>query len=110
MSELDTLQAAIGAWARVTFPTGTAASVLKHLRRELAELETSGDPVEAADMLILLLNWCARRGVSLWDVTQAKFAEVQTRQWGPPDAEGVIEHVRASRDLEQLNAGPEVWY
>lgn len=95
MSELDTLQAAIGAWARATFPASDDDKVLRHLQREVVELIQGNDPSEAADCLILLLNWCSRRGVSLWDVTQAKWAVVQARQWGAPDSEGVIEHVRA---------------
>ena len=51
-------------------------------------------PVEAADCAILLLAHAARASYSLHQAILERFAVLQTRTWGEPDADGVIEHVR----------------
>jgi hypothetical protein len=92
----DQLQRMVGKWGNDTFPNSTLHSRCAHAAKELAELEASGEGVEAADVFMLLLHDAHNRGYSLYDETIKKFAEVQTREWGEPDADGVIEHIRQS--------------
>ena len=49
---------------------------------------------ESADILLLLLHLAHGGGFSLLGEAHAKFAEVRERQWGAPDAAGVVEHLR----------------
>jgi hypothetical protein len=49
---------------------------------------------ESADIVLLLLHLAHGGGISLLGEAHAKFAEVRERQWGAPDAAGVVEHLR----------------
>lgn len=49
---------------------------------------------EAADVFLLLLHFSHRSGFSLMDEARRKLEINKRRQWGEPDAEGVVEHVR----------------
>ncbi len=96
---LDTLQAEIGAWAEATFKDRPPIGVVKHLRREVEELAMAliaGESTEeeTADILILALNHAHLHGFSALAAVQAKMAKNRARRWGPPDSEGVMEHVR----------------
>jgi NTP pyrophosphatase (non-canonical NTP hydrolase) len=107
---MDELQAEVGRWAERVFVRATPATVVAHLGREVAELaEVEATPFpdrdrpasarglagrEAADCLLLLLHYAHQRGFSLREAAEAKFAAIQGRTWGEPDAEGVVEHVR----------------
>lgn len=82
-------------WQLGVFPHATTASVMAHLRREMAELEAAPtDLEEMADMVHLLCALAQAAGGDLEEATRAKFALNQARQWQEPDAEGVVEHVR----------------
>lgn len=101
MANLDDMQLVVGQWAEATFPQATKGSIVAHLRREVEELAASahlGPPEdeerEAADCLLLLLHFAHRRSFSLFAAAAEKFAANQQRQWGQPDSEGVVEHVR----------------
>jgi hypothetical protein len=83
-----------GEWSQKTFPTQCNTSLIEHLRRELKELEESGDPEEAADCFLLLLSYAHVNGFDLFEAAVAKYWVNQTRQWGKPDEQGVVEHVR----------------
>jgi NTP pyrophosphatase (non-canonical NTP hydrolase) len=98
---MDSFQFEVGVWAEWTFAQSTPGSVVAHLRREVEELgaATMLGPVEdemaeAADCLLLLLHLAHKRRFSLLGAAQRKFEEVQERQWGETDAEGVVEHQR----------------
>ena len=45
-------------------------------------------------MFLLLLDYAAICRFSLIHEAQEKFYQCERREWGPPDAEGVSEHVR----------------
>ena len=112
MTDLDDFQARVAEWGNRTFPQSNRWGKFAHLIKEIRELEDALEPAwlpnkmrtgpnstgrmaeEAADCLMLLLHICAEQGVSLAAAAEAKFAEVQTRQWGPADEHGVVEHVR----------------
>lgn len=94
MSELEALQREVGEWAEQAFPYSTVDSVLAHLDEEVRELlaePSSGE--EAADVFMLLLHLCHKQGISLALATDAKFAIIKQRQWGPPDERGVSHHI-----------------
>lgn len=109
------------AWASETFrrEPGEVRPILLHLRREVRELlDSEGRDVEEfADALMVL--WHAAH-VAGWpwqyvlQATRQKLAKNRERKWGPPDAEGVIEHVRrhegALRRIEAEGARIEVAY
>jgi NTP pyrophosphatase (non-canonical NTP hydrolase) len=98
---MDSFQSEVGRWAERTFAQSTPGSVVAHLRREVEELGAAtmlgpfeDEMNEAADCLLLLLHLAHKRRFSLLGAAQRKFEEIQERQWGEPDAEGVVEHKR----------------
>ena len=105
----------ITAWAEAQFPRPNRDinPVLAHLRREwnefhaavsewsLSRLRGENDPAvrehmfqEAADIRILLTHFVGRLGGNLASETIRKFRDNQTREWGEPDEDGVVEHIR----------------
>jgi len=98
---MNKLQQEVGTWAEGVFTQATPATIVAHLRREVEELATAsqGTPnaaelAEAADCLLLLFHLAHKRGYDLLEAARYKFAINRERQWGKPDAEGVVEHVR----------------
>ncbi len=94
MKSLDQLQKEVGDWQQKTFPSNTVNSVLTHLKKEVAELQESHSPDEAADCIILLIRYARLRGVSLENEVEKKMEINYKRKWGSPDREGVIEHIK----------------
>jgi NTP pyrophosphatase (non-canonical NTP hydrolase) len=97
---LTAYQQEIGEWSAKTFPKSTLPSTLTHLTHEVEELwqaELKDQPKayveeEAADVLILLIQFCNRAGIDLDSALRAKHAKNLQRRWLPPDAEGVVYH------------------
>jgi NTP pyrophosphatase (non-canonical NTP hydrolase) len=84
-----------GTWADKTFNKATPSSITEHLRREVAELiDAPNDEEEAADCMLLLFHLAHKQGWNLEQAVVNKFAKNQSRQWGKPDAQGVVEHIR----------------
>lgn len=99
MSDMDALQASIGEWAAATFPDRPTSGIVKHMRREVEELDIAveddgGSAYEVADVIILALNLAHRMGFSAAEAVEAKMRVNRARKWGPADSEGVREHVR----------------
>ena len=93
-SDLRTFQREVHQWAGRTFKTQSVPSKLDHLEDEVRELkENPTDPMEMADILLLLLGIAEMQGVDLWEAAQQKHAINQTRTWGAPDERGVSKHV-----------------
>ena len=91
----DDLSKRVQEWQRETFPDATPHSVAAHLRKEAKELsENPSDYYEAADCALLLIGHAQAAGYDLFNAIREKFAIVQQRQWGEPDADGVVEHIR----------------
>ena len=89
---LDSLAVEIRAWQRRTFPHATPASRAEHMRREVNELVANPTDVEEmADIFFLLVG--ASSDHDLVAAVRAKLNKNQRRQWGTPDATGVVEHV-----------------
>lgn len=94
-TRLDAVLAEILPWARATFPQATPYSIAKHLEREAVELaKRPTSPGEMADVGILLYELAAAVGVDLPTAMAEKHAENLRRDWGIPDADGVVEHIR----------------
>ena len=91
--DMDALQARIGEWASKTYPNSTLDSKIAHLHREVEELRTE-DPLEIADCVMILMHEAHRRGLSIADLIEKKFAICQKRKLAAPDAQGVVEHIR----------------
>lgn len=93
-------------WSVKTFPRATTFSRLKHLEKEIKELIdiTQENPeinekmlMEYADCFILILNSARSQGLSMEDIYQASVKKMEIneqRQWGIPDENGVVEHIR----------------
>lgn len=83
-------------WSHATFPARRADSTREHLHRELRELaDAPADRLEVADVLMLAFALADVEGIDPAAAVLDKLAIVRTRRWGKPDADGVVEHVRA---------------
>ena len=82
-------------WQNQVFTQATSQSRVEHLYREARELkENPSDAAEMADVLFLLVGLAAGEGVNLLEAGRKKLEINKRRQWGQPDAQGVVEHVR----------------
>lgn len=88
------LQRETGTWAEETFQYQTDGPVITHLIKEVDEFLKSRDPVEAADIVLILMHYAHRNKFDLLALARMKFEQNQLRKWGPPGPDGVIEHVR----------------
>lgn len=81
-------------WQLKTFPNSTPASKFAHLRREIEELSHDvTSESEIADCLFLLIGMAKTQGFDIFRILKNKFDVNRAREWGLPDAEGVVEHV-----------------
>lgn len=96
--DMAALQREQGKWAQGTFPAQTIVAKIKHLRKEVDELlENPTDRSELADCFLLLLDIARKNNMTasdLFEASVAKFRINQMRKWGPPDEDGICEHVR----------------
>lgn len=97
---MHSLQGEIGRWGEKTFGAGKSGPILAHLKKEVVELIESEEPEEAADVLILLFQHAYSTGYDLMYEARKKMAINYKRKWGPPDAEGVIEHIKEGEEEE----------
>lgn len=82
-------------WQVETFPQATPQSISAHLLAEARELaENPTDRMEMADVLMLLSGLAKHTGVDLASAVREKLAICRARQWGRPNAQGFVEHVR----------------
>jgi NTP pyrophosphatase (non-canonical NTP hydrolase) len=93
------MQGKIGAWSRETFPLSSPNSTMRHLWSEMAELdkavERKSSPEvseEAADIFILLVQLCNLMQIDLGASVILKHEENLTRDWLPPNGDGVVFH------------------
>jgi len=113
----------VGSWSDDTFGSGQRSpAILHHLAKEIPELlDAIGDydlgcndyrtsvsemmerhrkmRFEFADAFMLLLDAARKRGFTAEDliqVTRLKLEVNRRREWGKPDENGVIEHIRRS--------------
>lgn len=111
----------ISAWSDKTFGRGQRnPAIVYHLKKEVDELiealekqynlgidesvgageflrQVEKTKVEYADCLMLLLDSAKHNGINaqeLYELTVKKLMVNKTRQWGKPDHNGVIEHIK----------------
>jgi hypothetical protein len=94
-------------WQAETFPDATASSKVQHLKEEVEELsidvaiDGTEKELEFADCFLLLFGAAAKSGMSYESICQAidrKMEINKKRQWGKPDVNGVVKHVK---DMER---------
>jgi NTP pyrophosphatase (non-canonical NTP hydrolase) len=117
MYVMTRFQVAVKAWQAEQFPTSTLPSRFNHLKSEMRELEkcvgniiwavTTGQPEdyrrrrvqeigeELADMFLLMLAIASGEDINMGVEVVKKFAINQDRNWGKPNAEGFVEHIRS---------------
>lgn len=94
-ARLEAVLAEVVAWGRETFPQSTDASKVAHLLKEVKELERQpSSPEEMADVLMILAHLAGAHNVDLAAEISRKLSICREREWGGPDADGVVEHVR----------------
>lgn len=90
-------------WQAETFPNATPLSKIAHLEEEIKELtidlqnHIDNRHLEYADCFFLLFGAAAADGMSYQDICKAideKFVINKNRQWGKPDASGVVNHIK----------------
>ena len=72
---------------------------LYHLKKEVDETIIDGELEEYADMMLCLLDSFRKKHpdkttLDLMCACHFKLAKLEERQWGKPDENGVIEHIR----------------
>ena len=88
-------------WQLNTFPVSTLESKFAHLEREVVELgKDLTSASEIADCLFLLIGLARTQGYDISRILRDKFIVNKSRQWGKPDANGVVEHVREGEVAE----------
>jgi len=96
----------IVAWQNKTFPGATAESKVHHLTEEVQELlsdiqngATTDDlELEFADCFLLLFGAAQKVNLDYNDLVNAiekKFKINTERDWGKPDENGVVKHVKS---------------
>lgn len=82
------------AWQRGIFPDATAQSIAYHLYEEALELRRApGDPMEMADVLMLLFAAAAWSEVDLLQAAKTKFAINQGRTFAKAEGAPYAKHV-----------------
>ena len=92
----------IDKWQRTTFPRSTVLSKMKHLKKEIVELDDEllkvkydhkAISMELADCFILLIGIAGLLGVNVIEAIKQKFKILKKRDWGKPDKDGVYLHI-----------------
>lgn len=92
--DIDGLAKEIREWADSVFPDRTDASMWLKIYSEAAEtIRSNGDPLEVADLFILLLDYANRKGINLTAAITAKMDINRRRQW-QIDKMGTMSHVK----------------
>jgi predicted house-cleaning noncanonical NTP pyrophosphatase (MazG superfamily) len=90
------LQKEIAEWADKVFPNRTAhGSLSKLVLEEIPEFITSGmeDPLEYADLVIMILDIAHLKGINVGQAVIQKMAINRSRTWTLDDATGFLKHV-----------------
>ncbi len=101
MTRFEQLAESHAAWSQATFGADSErdwTGPLAHLRKEITEDDAQPfDREEWADLFLLLLDAARRAGFNATGLLMAaeyKLTINQNREWGKPNADGSVEHVR----------------
>ena len=96
--DMNDLQYDLNKWTSEQFPDQPLSGKFAHLRKELDELEADpSDIVEYADCYMLLIDIAGKNNIRLSDIHRAAGEKLEVnkkRDWGKPNADGSVEHVR----------------
>lgn len=102
-AKLQTLIREQAKWSQATFGSDLdrgPIGALKHLAKEVNEtLEKPRDRTEYADCFLLVIDAARRAGITFGDLVEAsadKLEVCKQRQWGTPNGDEPVEHVRES--------------
>ena len=94
-ADLDEVRWLVNNFRRLVIPNQTTQAAALKVQQEAKELADSPDDiVEAADVLITLLGWCAARDLPIEMVIDAAEAKMRTnldRKWNI-NADGTAQH------------------
>lgn len=92
VDDVDRLAFEVFYWAESTFPNRTDASMFLKIYEEVAEvIRSDGEPMEVADLFILLLDYVVRKDIVLSAAVREKLAINRKRQW-VQNANGTMSH------------------
>jgi len=116
MDKLQQLMNDIGDWSDATFGEGQRnPAILYHLKKEVQELIDEFEKTEIdefkklgeyADCFMLLLDSARKYGISaghLIRITREKLEINKKREWGKPDENGVVEHIKLMEGNDGTN-------
>jgi Protein of unknown function (DUF550) len=82
VDDVDRLAFEVFFWAESTFPNRTDASMFLKIYEEVAEvIRSDGEPMEVADLFILLLDYVVRKDIVLSEAVRQKLAINKKRSW-----------------------------
>lgn len=90
-------------WQKETFGSSTPLSKISHLKQEIRELEkdlkscNKERRLEFADCFFLLFGAASADGMTYKNICVAieeKFKINKSRNWGKPDKDGVVNHLK----------------
>lgn len=94
---LDQHQRNIVDWANTVFPERTVKDILLKLNEEIGEvIKRPTDPLEYADIMILLLDFAAHNDISgsvIMDAIAEKMEVNKKRRWAVDRRTGIMQHV-----------------
>lgn len=81
-------------WAESTFPARTDTSMFLKMFKELGELiDAPDDPMEVADVLIMVLDYARRKNIDVASAITQKLAINRQRKW-KINPDGTMSHVK----------------
>ena len=95
-SDIEELQADIASWADTVNPDRDAMSTIAKLLEEIGELiasERMSDPMELADVAILVLDLFHLQQVDMHQAVMRKMSKNRARRWKRQD-NGALSHVQ----------------
>lgn len=94
--ELRELQARIAGWADEVFPDRTAHdAAVKLVLEEIPEfLRSPNDPLEYADLVILILDIAYLRGIDIQDAVLKKMGINENRRWNLDPTTRLMHHIK----------------
>lgn len=98
LQTIRNLQREVVQWADSVYPDRTIQNTLDKFKEELAELRKSGggDPMEWADVIILMLDACHLQGIDLQNAVRKKVAINYERSWLIDPKTGKMSHRRSA--------------
>lgn len=93
--DIDHIAFDIYLWAGEVFPDRTDGAMALKLYQEIGEMiESDGDPLEVADVLIMIFDYAKRKGIQLEPAIREKMKINRQRTWKINETTGTMSHVK----------------